>query len=143
MNNKLILILLGAALVGFGAWAIINKDGSQEEMQSQEIIEGDMVVEMSDAGFNPEEITISRGTTVTFNNVGTSQHWPASNIHPTHRVYPGSDIEKCGTPEETNIFDACKPLAPGTSWSFTFDEVGRWVYHDHLRSGLGGVITVE
>ena len=100
------------------------------------------VIEITSSGFTPSELTISKGETVTWINRDTEEHWPASAMHPTHTVYPGSDIKKCGTSEEGNIFDACRGLAPGEIWSFTFNEVGSWDYHDHLVNGLFGKIIV-
>ena len=64
------------------------------------------IIEITTSGFNPKTITIKVGDTVTFVNKDSAQHWPASNIHPTHQTYPGSDIKKCGTSEESTIFDA-------------------------------------
>ncbi|MEK6824273.1 MAG: hypothetical protein AABY02_00300, partial [Nanoarchaeota archaeon] len=63
--------------------------------------------------------------------------------HPSHKNYPGSDIAKCGTSEASTIFDACKGLAQGESYSFTFNEVGSWNYHDHLNPNLRGTVIVE
>lgn len=99
-------------------------------------------VEMSDTGFSPSQVTITRGSSVTFVSKGTSNYWPASAVHPTHQVYPGSDIQKCNTPEQSNIFDACRGLKQGESWSFTFNVAGNWKYHDHLNPGLRGGVEV-
>lgn len=78
--------------------------------------------------FEPVDLTIKQGTKVVFKNVDTDGHWPASDIHPTHGIYPE--------------FDPKQPVNPGDSWSFVFDKVGRWRYHDHLVPSTRGVITV-
>lgn len=101
------------------------------------------VIEITSNGFNPNVLEINQGERVTFVNEDSSEHWPASAMHPTHRVYPGSDIAKCGTAEENKIFDACKGLGLGKSYSFTFNEKGRWNYHDHLNPTKFGVIVVN
>lgn len=101
----------------------------------------EQVIEITSAGFSPSTVTVSKGTRVIFVNTDATEHWPASNAHPTHEEYPGSSIEKCGT--EELIFDACKGLAEDESWSFTFTEVGEWRYHDHLKAGRTGSITVQ
>lgn len=98
---------------------------------------------ITDDGYSPQSLTISSGDKVTWKNEGVQSNWPASAMHPTHKVYPGSDIEKCGSPEEENIFDSCQGLANGGEWSFTFDEVGSWGYHDHLHANLRGTIVVQ
>lgn len=101
-------------------------------------------VEINSSGFVPETLTISAGETVTFvNNLHLSSSWPASAVHPTHRIYPGSDIGKCGTTEEPEIFDACRGLEPGETYSFTFNEEGKWRYHDHFNPSTTGTIIVQ
>ncbi|HUQ85217.1 MAG TPA: hypothetical protein VM077_02735, partial [Candidatus Limnocylindrales bacterium] len=50
----------------------------------------DEQVILSDRGFEPESLTVSPGTTVTFKIKGDNQHWPASNFHPSHDLYPDS-----------------------------------------------------
>lgn len=69
---------------------------------------GAYTIEITKDGFVPKTLTVHAGDTVRFTNTDTSPHWPASDDHPTHRLYPGSDIAKCGTPEQSGIFDACK-----------------------------------
>jgi len=99
-------------------------------------------VEMSSSGFSPSSLTINAGDTVTFLAI-SSNIWPASDIHPTHRNYPGSDISKCNTAEADNIFDACRGIPNGNSYSFTFTEVGTWNYHNHFSPGRRGTIIVQ
>lgn len=104
---------------------------------------GDKTIEYTDSGFSPNPLTIQAGETVTFINRSLKPVWPASAMHPTHTVYPGSDIKKCGTAEQSAIFDACRGLNPGESWSFQFNEKGSWNYHDHLGPTKFGKIVVE
>ena len=101
------------------------------------------VIEITSSGFSPKELSISVGETVTWMNRDTEEHWPASAMHPTHTVYPGSDIKKCSTAEEPNLFDSCRGIPPGESWTFVFNEVGSWGYHDHIVNGIFGKIIVE
>lgn len=109
----------------------------------EDVADGRAVVRYTDeGGFAPSPIRIRVGETVTFVNAGTRPIWPASAMHPTHRVYPGSDIEKCGTPAQSQIFDACHGIPPGSNWSFTFSVPGTWRYHDHLQSARVGVVEV-
>ncbi len=98
---------------------------------------------MSNGGFSPKSLEIKKGDIVVFLNSGDDRHWPASNVHPTHTQYPGSGIEKCGTAEESKIFDACKSIKAGENYTFTFNEVGTWNFHDHVHSTLKGTIVVK
>jgi plastocyanin len=87
-------------------------------------------ISYSNTCFDPANRTIKLGDTIKFiDNSKTRSMWPASNDHPSHLVYPE--------------FDPKKSIAPGDSWSFTFNKKGVWGYHDHLKSNCTGVITVQ
>lgn len=90
--------------------------------------EAKTTVRMTAQGFEPKEVTIQKGETVVFVNEVAQDRWPASNIHPTHEIYPE--------------FDPKTTVGPGKSWEFTFDKAGTWKYHDHLLSTMSGTITV-
>jgi plastocyanin len=90
---------------------------------------GGKVVQIEDDGFHPQTLTIDAGDTVEFENKGSDDAWPASNVHPTHLLYRG--------------FDAKKPLLPGDSYSFTFTKTGSWGYHNHLEPDVQGTIVVK
>jgi plastocyanin len=98
-----------------------------------------VTVEITSSGFSPNSVTISAGDAVEFVNKDSAAHWPASAQHPTHSVYPESG--GC----IGSKFDACKGLKQGESFSFTFNEVGSWNYHDHLnaRAPFFGKVIVE
>jgi plastocyanin len=103
----------------------------------------EITIKITANGFEPKEVEITKGTKVTWINEQPNPSWPASDVHPTHEVYPGSSIKKCGTPEQNKIFDACRGLKQGESWSFVFNEVGEWYYHDHLNPSWKGEIVVK
>ncbi len=106
----------------------------------QEIV----TVTMDESGFTPKAIRIEPHTTVVFKNVGEAVHWPASDSHPTHSHYSNTTMDThCATNYKYQTFDACRGIAPGESWSFTFEKAGNHTYHDHLRSHLGGNIFVH
>lgn len=94
--------------------------------------EGEVVVVevvMDDEGYQPNTITLKAGQAVRFVNKSSSNRWPASNIHPTHDLYPE--------------FDPQKELKPGETWTFTFRKKGTWRMHDHLFSYMKGIVTVN
>ncbi len=95
------------------------------------------VVTYTDSGFSPKSLTIKKGETVTWINQSSESLWVASNPHPTHSGYP----TKGGCISST--FDSCKPITKGESWSFTFDIVGTWGYHNHLNPSSRGTIIVQ
>ena len=101
------------------------------------------IVHMYDDRYEPRDVTITAGDTIIFENESTMVRWPASNIHPTHRGYPGSDIDDCDSAQERHMFDACREIAVGSTYTFTFTEPGTWPYHDHINPRITGTITVE
>lgn len=101
------------------------------------------VVSMTKDGFSPSKLTVDVGDTVRFVNMDAVPRWPASDVHPTHRSYPGSGIEKCSTAERSDIFDACKGLGQGETFSFVFKSKGTWAFHDHLHPKDIGSVTVS
>lgn len=108
------------------------------------IVSGSKVaVTYSDSGYGPAEVKIKKGDIVVFDNKGSKMMWTASAVHPTHKAYPGSGIEKCGTQLQTDIFDACQGYGAGESWEFRFNETGTRGYHNHLQPNHTGTVIVE
>lgn len=139
---KAIYLILGLIII-IGAVFLLTGRGDNESANLAETQKGEAVITFTDSGYSPNEVTIKKGERVTFINDSSVAMWPATAIHPTHRVYPNSDIGKCGTPEASAMFDACRAISSGESYSFIFNEVGTWKYHDHLNLGNFGTIVVE
>ena len=90
----------------------------------------EMTIRLNADGFNPVNIQVKVGTTVNFINDGSRSFWPASGVHPIHRLCPG--------------FDSLKGLRQGESYSFTFNEVKTCPMHDHLSPSVrGSIIVIE
>lgn len=79
--------------------------------------------------FSPSTLTIKQGDKVEFKNVGSGVMHPASNDHPDHTEYPE--------------FDANREVPAGESYTFEFEKVGSWGFHDHENPDATGMITVE
>lgn len=120
--KKLILLIAALVIVIGSAGIFFKKEATKNPSATTTVL-------MQDEGFNPAEIKIKKVDRVTFKNVGTRAHWPASNLHPTHGIY--------------HEFDPKQAIAPGEEWSFVFDKAGSWKYHDHLFPSLRGVIIVN
>jgi plastocyanin len=86
-------------------------------------------VTFTGGSFSPNPLTIKKGYIVKFVNKGESSMWVASDPHPTHTGYPGFD-EKVAVGSEG-------------SYSFTFNKVGTFGYHNHLNPMQKGVIIVQ
>lgn len=128
MNNKKLILSLGGvgiviiiAAFAYLAFSSHKATGSNPGTPAATITR-------TDNGFQPDTITIKKGDTVLFNSTAKNFYWPASDIHPTHGIYPE--------------FDPKRPIAPDETWSFKFDRVGTWRFHDHLQANITGAITV-
>jgi len=121
--KKIILLIISIALVGTASLAFFARESS---IDLQALPSANMV--LTKEGFEPREVTIVQGGTVTFSNTTGKPYWPASNLHPTHTIY----FE----------FDPLRPLNPNEEWSFTFERVGTHNLHDHIRSYFTGKIHV-
>ena len=97
------------------------------------------LVDYTDAGYSPGTVTIKKGETVRFVNNSSRGNWVGGNNHPSHTNYPEKSATDClGT-----SFDTCRALQSGEFWEFTFNEVGTWGFHNHVRSRDGGSIVVQ
>lgn len=136
MKSKAILIVFIAIFGIIGAFFVFNSKKESRTKKSSHVVAAeeaeslaDHVIKMTPEGFSPSTINIKKGQSVTWVNEDSQYHWPASDIHPTHEIY--------------SEFDPKEPLASGEAWSFTFEKVGTWSFHDHLRPNWVGTVTVE
>lgn len=122
-----------------------NTNAEQNVISAGNTDEGskEYTIKITNSGYEPSTLEIAQGDKVTWVSEADELNWPASAMHPTHKIYPDSGIEKCGTSEETDIFDACKGLQKGENWSFTFNNKGEWAYHDHINVRMFGKIIVK
>jgi len=103
------------------------------------------LVTYTDAGFSPKTLSVKVGETVRFVNNSTHAMWVASDNHPTHTEYDGTNtMQHCSSGAATGgTFDECKGVDPNTVYSFTFTKAGTFEYHNHMRASDTGSITVK
>lgn len=139
MNIKPLFLIIAAVVVLGGLFFILkpkdqqitptNTSTNQPTVQNtQQMVIATETVVMKVNTFEPKTLTIQKGTKVIFKNEDTQDHWPASAIHPAHQIYPQ--------------FDPKQNIKPGDEWSFVFEKVGNWKYHDHLNPSTTGEIRV-
>jgi plastocyanin len=122
--------------IGIGVVATIGLvGGAYMFIQSKKTPVKDTVVPLdgstiivTDDGFNPDKLTVKKGTVVKFVNADKYYHWPASDPHPSHSFYPEID------PHE--------PVKPDTTWEVQLDKPGKWGIHDHLAPYIIGTLEV-
>ena len=86
------------------------------------------VIKMTPGAFEPATVEVDENSTIIFINQDTVGRWPASNLHPTHDLYPE--------------FDPKKTIQTGESWSFKPKKAGEWKYHDHESPHIRGTLKV-
>jgi plastocyanin len=157
MNAKTIGAIVVVILVAAGGWYLyslrgVNKGAEIPSGNTQTANTGtsinpqsqNVTVTYTDQGFSPQKVTVPQGATVTFVNQSSRSMWVASAPHPAHTGYDGtSRTEHCATGYTGAApFDECANGTPDTSWSFTFDKVGTWPFHNHSSSKDFGSVTV-
>ena len=168
MFKQFLTAIIVVAVLGVGYWWWQGQNtGSNETVSESEMMENDSSVQgaiedgamMEDgmindtgasapmsaavsyngASFSPAKVTIKRGGTVTWTNDGETSMWVASAQHPTHAVYAGTNLQQHCATEANDSFDQCRG---GDVYSFTFDKVGTWNFHDHLHTNVFGSVEV-
>lgn len=104
-----------------------RKDNSKEPAFKED--SDPLTVEYTNNGFFPEILSIKKNEVVTFINRSSRSMWIASNRHPVHTIYPE--------------FDQKSVSKTGEEYSFKFDRIGEWKYHDHINPRAGGLVIVE
>lgn len=125
MKNKYLFLIIGVLFVASTAFYFVNRKPS---MSKTVTLENDAVVTMGSDSYAPQNFKVNKGTKITFLNSSDGLRWPASDLHPSHLIYPE--------------FDSKEPVKQGESWSVEFDKVGEWGYHDHLAPYITGTINV-
>lgn len=157
MNGKIVGII-AVIIVIVGGWYLLSSAPSESTPTDNQApatgtasttttttttVSSGIVVVYNDQGFSPKSVTIPLGTTVTFANQGTGNMWVASAAHPTHIVYSGTSLSQHCPDTANTTFDECAAVASGNSYSFTFNKVGEWKYHNHVAKApdFGTVIV--
>lgn len=121
MSLKKVFLVIVLLVVAISSAALYIK-------QSATLSSKTYTVTLTENGFVPQKTTVHLGDTVVFKTTRKEMFWSASDLHPTHGLYPEFD------PEE--------PIDPKKTWSFTFTKIGKWPYHDHLFPYYRGEIEV-
>lgn len=127
MSKIITWIILILVISGIGTYLLFKNNQKTLDSSETAIENSESSVTIEDFGFITATITIKKGATITWTNKDSVNHMVASNPHPVHTDLPGF---------ESQI------LAPGESYSFTFDKVGTFGYHCHLHPSMRGTVIV-
>lgn len=102
---------------------------------------GDAAAEVTIEGiaYEPGDITIATGETVTWSNEDEVDHTVTSGL-PGKQGIPG--VNEGTEPRPDGSFDGVLPDA-GATFSFTFTEAGTYRYYCEIHASMRGVVTVE
>lgn len=137
--NKAIIAVVVVIILAVGGWVVFgNKKsntnpsysggntsqntGNNSTNASQTSASGK--VSIQNMMFTPSQITIAKGGSVTWTN----------NDNITHTVV--DDLSNVGGPASGDI-------APGQSYSFTFNKTGSFQYHCSIHPSMRGTIVVK
>jgi plastocyanin len=137
--SKLWLIIAIVLVIAAGIW-FFAKNRSNPTLESSESPNATLTVEeqqepnafvnevkAASNNFNPPTIIVNKGTTVTW-TVTSGSVQIASDPHPAHTGLVGFESDE---------------LKAGDTYSFTFDKVGSFGYHNHLNPSAIGTVNVE
>lgn len=113
--------------------------GTPSSEPNEPAAEPERAVALEGLTFDPKELTVSPGTTITWTNEDEVAHTVTSGIKGEQGV-PG--VSK-GMPDRPDgAFDEALDDR-GASYAFTFDEPGTYEYFCRIHGGMTGVVIVE
>lgn len=130
MNKIIIALVILSVSLGLGYYFFFRPIPiSQNDKSKIEMLQNQpLTVVYTNEGYMPKEITIKKGDTLKFINLSDRMVWTASDEHPTHTIYPE--------------FDEKKLSGKSSEYSFKFERVGTWKYHNHANASHIGSVTV-
>ena len=146
MKNKLLPLIILVLLIGIGLFFFLKKPIPTQTSTTEQKLPiptghydlGDnstmyhekdpYEIKVTNAGFDPETVTIKVGDIVVFKNSDKATHNIQSDPHPQHTLYKQLNL---GNIEGID------------TKSLMFPKVGTYTFHDHLNPSNTGTIIVE
>lgn len=156
MKDIWIWIVVAIVVIGGGYWLLQNNAapalsddaGVQQAMPvigsttPEAIVEAptSATVTYDGSGYSPSSVTVKQGGSVTFTSTAGNM-WVASGPHPEHTGYGSTSrsVHCAAGYSGAAPFDQC---VAGTTYTFTFNKAGTWPYHNHIKAGAYGSVTV-
>jgi len=130
--STILVVLILISLLGLIILIVSNDPNRSKQLLTDRNTSTELaIIEITKNGFVPNTLQIKKNTTVTWRNIDSNSHQPAADPFRTHESNP-------------NLV-ALEALEENDSFSFTFDEVGEFGYHDNLNPDIlkGKVIVTE
>lgn len=140
---KAVAVIILVAIIGGAGWWLSSRgekapstetiteqsSATNNETEADTNDPQNVIVTYTDSGFSPPTVTVNVGDSVVFKNESSRLFQPASDPHPVHTNLSG--------------FDAKTGVAPGQSYTFSFNKTGTWGFHNHLDSDKIGKVIVR
>ncbi|HVM19929.1 MAG TPA: plastocyanin/azurin family copper-binding protein [Egibacteraceae bacterium] len=97
-------------------------------------------VQVRNIAYQPAEITVLRGTAVTWINDDEEVRHTVTSGTPGQRAVPG--VQEAAEPEVDGLFDGDLPDA-GDRFSYTFAEAGSFPYFCEVHPSMTATVVVE
>jgi plastocyanin len=136
MNRRAFLALAGTGVSATLAGCFDGEAAAAEDNR----------VTMTQVKFRPKELTVSAGTTVTWDNTSSHSHTVTGSGIPDEAEYFASGgFESYDAAKDGWDKNAGGKLEPGDTFEHTFQVPGRYDYVciPHLRADMVGVVHVE
>lgn len=85
-------------------------------------------ITLTSSGFDPKEVTVTKGSTVVWTNKSGQSATVNSADHPTHLLYPALNLGE---------------FADGQTLQLMFNDAGTFGYHNHYNPSVYGKIIVK
>ena len=132
MNKIIIALVILSVTLGAGYYFFFRPIpiSQNDKMKVEELQSAPLTVVYTNEGYFPKEIKIKKGETIKFINMSDRRVWTASDEHPAHTIYPE--------------FDQKTAAGRGNEYTFKFEKIGTWGFHNHANaSHIGKVIVTE
>lgn len=126
--KKSTIIVIAVFVLIIGVFMITSQSAKSPEQSANVAVSAENTIIYTDNGFEPAQILVKAGTSLSVRNNSSKPLQFSSNDHPTHTKN-----------SELNL----GILAPGKSETFEASKTGTYGYHNHLNADNTGILTVE
>jgi LPXTG-motif cell wall-anchored protein len=123
--RNILIIVVGLIILGVAGFFFINRNNksttSTTTNTSTPSANNSNTVSIENFSFNPSEITVKKGTEVTWTNNDSTTHTVTS---------------------DTNAFQS-GDITPGSTYKFTFSQTGTFSYHCSIHTTMTGKVIVQ
>lgn len=123
------IVTLLIIAVGLVVVMKVKDDASKTQNNQAQALKREAIIQITGQGYLPQELTVKKGTEITWINADSSPR----------KLVPNTS----GTSPEINKNLESGELGPGQSHKYTTNTTGSYTYHDSANPTIIGTIIVE